>query len=156
MAKISGTTRESELEMSVDVAASPERVFRALTSTEITEWWVRPGVFDTREWTGVLSPGGRWRASGVSRGQPYVATGDVVEIDVPRKLVYTWDGVGTPAAPSTLAFTLERLASGTRLRLRQSGFVSPIACREFAAGWETSFARLAELLAIEPVSATTR
>jgi hypothetical protein len=37
----------SRLSLSVEVAASPERVFRALASNEITEWWVRPGVFDT-------------------------------------------------------------------------------------------------------------
>jgi uncharacterized protein YndB with AHSA1/START domain len=37
---------------SVEVAAAPERVFQALASKEITDWWVRPGVFDTREWTG--------------------------------------------------------------------------------------------------------
>jgi uncharacterized protein YndB with AHSA1/START domain len=38
---------------SVEVATAPERVFQALASKEITEWWVRPGVFDTREWTPV-------------------------------------------------------------------------------------------------------
>ena len=31
---------------------APERVFQALASNEISEWWLRPGVFDTREWTG--------------------------------------------------------------------------------------------------------
>jgi hypothetical protein len=37
--------------------------------------------------------------------------------------------------------------------LHQSGFASPIACREFAAGWETSFTRLAEILAEESAMA---
>ena len=27
-------------------------MFRALCSREICDWWVHPGVFDTREWTG--------------------------------------------------------------------------------------------------------
>ena len=48
---------------SVEVAAPPERVFRAVASKEITEWWVRPGVFDTREWSGDVRAGGRWRAA---------------------------------------------------------------------------------------------
>ena len=154
MTKIDGRAGDTELEMSVELAASPERVFRALTSAEVTAWWVRPGVFDTREWTGELRPGGRWSASGVSRGQPYVATGEILEIDAPRRLVHTWDGVGAPDSPSTLRYTLEHIPSGTRLRLRQSGFKSPVACREFAAGWETSFARLEEVLSTEPVTAT--
>lgn len=63
---------EGQLLASVEIAAAPERVFRALLSQEITEWWVRPGVFDTREWAGTVRVGGRWRAAGMTRGQPYV------------------------------------------------------------------------------------
>jgi uncharacterized protein YndB with AHSA1/START domain len=61
---------EGEILATVEIGAPPERVFRALTSQEIVDWWVRPGVFDTREWTGDVRTGGRWRASGVARGQP--------------------------------------------------------------------------------------
>jgi uncharacterized protein YndB with AHSA1/START domain len=59
-----------EIMASVEIASTPERVFQALASQEITKWWVRPGVFDTREWTGDLRVGGRWRACGMTRGQP--------------------------------------------------------------------------------------
>jgi hypothetical protein len=54
----------------VEIAAPPERVFRALASEEICQWWVRPGVFDTREWTGDVRVGGRWRASGCRGDSP--------------------------------------------------------------------------------------
>ena len=134
------------LEASVELAATPERVFRAIASNEITEWWVRPGVFDTHEWTADVRAGGRWKASGVSRGQPYVATGEILEAVPPRKLVHTWDGIGVPGSPSTLTYDLETSPIGTRLTLRQTGFASEIACREFAAGWQTSFGRLEEML----------
>lgn len=50
---------EGELLASVEVPATPERAFRALTSKEITQWWVRPGVFGIREWTGDVRVGGR-------------------------------------------------------------------------------------------------
>ena len=43
---------EGEILASVEVAAAPERVFRALASQDIVNWWVRPSVFDTREWAG--------------------------------------------------------------------------------------------------------
>jgi len=134
------------LEASVELAATPERLFRAIASNEITEWWVRPGVFDTHEWTADVRAGGRWKASGVSRGQPYVATGEILEAAPPRKLVHTWDGIGVPGSPSTLTYDLETSPIGTRLTLRQTGFASEIACREFAAGWQTSFGRLEEML----------
>jgi uncharacterized protein YndB with AHSA1/START domain len=56
----------------VEIGASPERVFQALTSAEIVNWWVRSGVFDTREWVGEVRVGGKWRASGIARGRPYI------------------------------------------------------------------------------------
>ena len=135
----------------VDVVATPERVFRALASSEITRWWVRPGVFDTREWSGDVRVKGRWRASGVARGQPYDLEGEFVEVDSPRKLVHTWHTVGAPAQPSTVTYLLEPIDGGTRVTLRQSGFTSPDQCANTAVGWETSFARLSELM-LEPVS----
>jgi uncharacterized protein YndB with AHSA1/START domain len=60
---------EGYLLASVEIAAPPERVFRALASKEILDWWVRPGVFDTREWTGGVRVRGHWRASGVGGGR---------------------------------------------------------------------------------------
>jgi uncharacterized protein YndB with AHSA1/START domain len=40
---------EGRILASVEIAAPPERVFRALTSRDVIDWWVRPGVFDTKE-----------------------------------------------------------------------------------------------------------
>jgi len=137
---------EGRLLASVVIPASPERVFRALTSSEITSWWVRPGVFDTREWSGDLRVGGRWRASGVARGEPYAQGGEFLEIDAPNRLVHTWDGAGKPGAPCTVAYDLEGVDGGTRVTLRQSGFASRDTCGAFAIGWETSFDRLVECL----------
>jgi uncharacterized protein YndB with AHSA1/START domain len=140
---------ERQLLAAVEIAAAPERVFRALASNEITDWWVRPGVFDTREWAGDVRVGGRWRASGMTRGQPYVQEGQFLEIELPRMLVHTWDGAGAPGTPSTVSYVLEQIDGGTRLTLRHSGFASRDVCNAFAIGWETSFARLAEILAPE-------
>jgi hypothetical protein len=70
-AKARADFARGEISASVLLPATPERVFRALTSAEICDWWVRPGVFDTREWRGDLRVGGRWEAAGVGGGQPY-------------------------------------------------------------------------------------
>ena len=43
---------------SVEIAAAPERVFRALTSDEIVDWWVCPGVFRATKWAGDVRIGG--------------------------------------------------------------------------------------------------
>jgi uncharacterized protein YndB with AHSA1/START domain len=142
-------TAEGCLLASVELAASAERVFQALASREVTHWWVRTGVFDTQEWTGDVRAGGRWRARGTARGQPYELEGEFLEIDSPRKLVHTWHRAGTPNTPTTVTCLLERTAGGTRVTLRQAGFTSPETCTNTAIGWETSFDRLAETLAPE-------
>jgi len=92
---------------SVDIAAPPERTFRALASEEIVDWWVNPGAFDTREWAGEVKVGGWWRASGMARGQPYTLEGEFLEVDPPRKLVHTWHRVGAPEDPSIVTYLLE-------------------------------------------------
>jgi uncharacterized protein YndB with AHSA1/START domain len=139
-------TTQGYLLASVELAAGPERVFRALASKEVTDWWVRAGVFDTRDWEGELCIGGRWRASGIARGQPYTVEGEFLEIDPPRKLVHTWRLAGTPNAPTTVTYDLERLDGRTRVTLRHAGFTSAETCANTAIGWETSFHRLAESL----------
>src|ERR1700730_6917654 len=138
---------EGSILASVEIAASPERVFQALASKEITAWWVRPGVFDTREWTGDVRVGGRWRASGMARGSPYVLEGEFLEVDPPRKLVHTWHLVGAPTAPSTVIYVLEPIEDGTRVTLRHTGLTSREIGANTAVGWETSFGKLAEILA---------
>ena len=132
---------------SVEVAAPPSRVFQALTSDEIINWWVRPGVFNTTEWTGDVRVGGRWRTSGVFRGDPYVLEGEYLEIDPPRRLVHTY-GAGAPWGPTKVEYRLEPIDAGTRITLRHSGFTSREKCEGNRIGWETSFEQLAEFLQV--------
>jgi uncharacterized protein YndB with AHSA1/START domain len=130
----------------VEIERTPERVFQALSSREIVDWWVNPGVFDTREWSGDVRVGGRWRASGVARGAPYTLEGEFLEVDPPRKLVQTWHRLATPGAPSILTYLLEPIAGGTRLTVRHAGIIAPDQRQNMSAGWCSSFDRLAEIL----------
>lgn len=140
----------------VVLAAAPERVFRALASAEITRWWVRPGVFDTREWQGELRAGGRWYAAGEARasgatgerlgGHRYVIEGEFLEVDAPRKLVHTWHRLEAAGAPTTVTYLLEAEGAGTRLTLRHGTFTARATCQGTALGWETSLERLAAYL----------
>jgi uncharacterized protein YndB with AHSA1/START domain len=145
-ARAAADLSEGHIVASVEVQAPPERVFRALTSSEITDWWVRPGVFDTREWTVDLQVGGAWRASGVGNGRPYVLEGEFLEIDEPRKLAHTWRAAGAPGLATTVSYLLEPLEGATRVTLHHFGIASRDTCIATCIGWETSFARLAELL----------
>ena len=99
------------------------------------------------EWEGDLRVNGRWRAAGITRGQPYVQEGEFLTIEPPRRLVHTWESAGTADAPSKVTYRLETTEGGTRLTLSHEGFAARETCEAFAIGWETSFARLAEILA---------
>jgi uncharacterized protein YndB with AHSA1/START domain len=143
---------EGQILASVEIAAPPERVFRALASEEIVNWWVRPGVFDTREWAGEVRVGGRWEASGIGGGRPYTLEGAFREVEPPWKLAHTWYPSGAQAAATTVTYLVEPSDAGTRITLRHSGFGSREVCSNTCIGWETSFERLAELLAELPAS----
>ncbi|MBV8638828.1 MAG: SRPBCC domain-containing protein [Candidatus Eremiobacteraeota bacterium] len=131
--------------VAAELPASPERVFRALTSDEIVRWWVRAGVFDTREWTGDVRPGGMWHASGMARGNPYTLDGEYLEVDAPKKLVHTWQLNGMPLV-TTVTYELQRTERGTQLTVRHAGCSSEEAREINRTGWETSIDALRRLL----------
>src|SRR5258707_13448508 len=110
---------------SVELATTPERVFRALASSEVIDWWVNPGVFDTREWTADVRVGGQWRASGIARGLPYAIEGKFLEVDPPRRLGQTWHMVGAPSTPSTVTYLLESITWVKCLKVHHSGVGEP-------------------------------
>jgi uncharacterized protein YndB with AHSA1/START domain len=139
----------------VEIAASAERVFRALTSEEIKNWWIRPGVFNTTDWAGDVRVGGRWRAVGTGNGRPFTLEGEFLEIDTSKKLVLTWHSGGTPNRPTIVTFLLDRIDGGTRLTLEHVGFAAPDWCMNTCLGWETSLERLAEFLSAEAAHGTT-
>lgn len=139
---------EGRIVASVELAATPERVFQALSSPEIVDWWVNPGVFDTREWTGDIRVGGQWRTSGVARGEPYALEGKFLEIDPPRKLVQTWHAAGAPGTPSTVTYLLEPITGGTRLTVHHAGIAAPDRRSNISGGWRSSLDRLSEILPV--------
>lgn len=147
----SGVAADVDLEdltahASVHLAASPDRVFSALVSDEITSWWVRPGLMDTRQFSGDVRVGGTYHASGVGRGQPYAIEGEYLVVDAPHKLVHTWKGSRAPHSPSTVTYTLTPIEGGTRLALRHDGLPNEDVCVNTGKTWETSFAALAQRL----------
>ena len=144
-AEATADAANGEIRAHVEIAASPERVFQALASKEVCNWWVRPGVFNTTEWSGDVRVGGRWRTAGKVRGEPYAIEGEFLEIDPPRKLVMTWHRVGTPEPPTTVTYMIDKLDGGARLTLRHTGLTSPEACVSMSAGWKTSFDKLTDI-----------
>ena len=61
----------------VEIAAPPERVFRALASEEIVKWWGSADLYRCTKWTGDVRKGGRWRTDGMGAdGKAFSVEGD--------------------------------------------------------------------------------
>lgn len=120
----------------VDIKAPPERVFRAISSSEITAWWGSDDMYRTTEWVGDLRPGGSFRSSGRGAdGSPFAVEGEFLEIDPPRRLVHTWRPDWDGGDSSTVTYTLAAIDGGTRLTIRHEGFGNPASCQGHADGW---------------------
>jgi uncharacterized protein YndB with AHSA1/START domain len=123
---------------SVEIAAPPERVFRALTTEELTQWWGSPEEYRTTGYTADLRPGGRWRTVGVGRdGTEFAVEGVFREIDRPRRIVQTWVAPWDGNNETIITYTLDPIEGGTRVTVRHEGFGERReSCRGHGEGWE--------------------
>lgn len=122
----------------VEISAPPERVFRALTTEELTRWWGADDLYRTTSFAIDLRPGGRWRTEGRGAdGHAFHVGGEVLEVEPPRRLVQTWEPSWDPGPPTKIVYTLDAIDGGTRVTVRHSGFTSDRAatCDGHAHGW---------------------
>jgi uncharacterized protein YndB with AHSA1/START domain len=100
------------LERRITIRARPETVFRFFTdSTRFAKWWGEGSRIDPRKGGQVVIqyPGG------------VVVNGEIVEIDAPRRIVFTYKyASGIPADGSLVTITLDGSAQGTILNLRHA------------------------------------
>lgn len=118
-----------------DFAHPPEKIWRALTQPHLLEEWLMKTDF-------APDPG---RAFQFSADWGHVG-GVVLEVELHRSLSYTW---GDDHLKSVVTWTLTPTATGTRLRLEQTGF-RPDQPRYFMgtrAGWPRFLANLEQVLA---------
>jgi len=135
----------------VEIAASPERIFRALTSDEITRWWGSEDTYRTTKWTGDVRVGGKWVAEGVGRDGPFSVHGEYLEVDPFQKIVHTWRAGWDGNHLTTITYRLEAITGGTRVTVRHEGFGDRVeSCRGHGDGWERVLAWLEAHLTRSP------
>lgn len=123
----------------VEIHAPPQRVFAALTSAEITQWWGDDSTYRTTGWNADLRPGGQWKATGVGAdGQTFCVQGEYLVIEQPWKIVQTWRPDWDGDRPTTVTYSLTAVPDGTRLTVRHDGFApgQQESCQSHAQGWE--------------------
>lgn len=110
-----------------EIAASPERVFQALTTAEVERWWGHPEYYRQTDWKADLTVCGQWSVQVVfNDGSTNGGNGEFAEIDRPRKLVMTRKFEKHPLQGSretTITYRLEPLPDGTRLTVREEGYI---------------------------------
>ncbi len=152
-------TTDGVILATVEIAAPPERVFRALTvPDELLRWWGSDETYRTTAWEADLKPGGTWRAEGRGAdGRPFSVGGEFLEVDPPRRLVQTWRADWDGGARTTLTYRLEATTVGTRVTVRHEGFAGrPESCRAHGDGWQRVLGWLGRHLEPEPQSADDR
>src|SRR5437899_240662 len=134
------TTETTSVERELAIDASPETVWQFLVDPDkATRWMGLTASFDAR-------PGGEYRV-GVIPG--HTAAGEFVEVDPPRRLVFTWgwepghDGTNAvPPGSSTVEIELTTTGEGTTLRFRHYRLPSTQAAESHAHGWDHYLERL--------------
>jgi uncharacterized protein YndB with AHSA1/START domain/DNA-binding transcriptional ArsR family regulator len=132
------TSETTAVERELSIAAHPETVWQFLVDPDrATRWMGVSATLDPR-------PGGVYRVE-VLPGQ--TARGEFVELDPPRRLVFTWGweaGSQSPVAAGSTTVEIELVpdGDGTNLRLRHHGLPDEAAAGSHAHGWEHYLERL--------------
>jgi len=134
------TAEQLSVERVIAIDASPETVWQLLVDPEqARRWWGLGATFDAR-------PGGVFRML-VTPGNS--AAGEFVEVDPPRRLVYTWgweEGGGgpnvVPPGSTTVEIDLIPEGRGTTLRLVHRGLPSQASAESHTGGWDHYLGRL--------------
>lgn len=125
----------------IEVAASPERAFEAMTSVEVEEWWGAPALYQFANWRSDLRVGGLWQVDvRLPDGSTRPASGEYLFVEPPYRLTltrrYEWDHPTLGRQPTRVTYRFEPVEGGTRVVVLQDGFGSPEAAREHADGWQ--------------------
>jgi uncharacterized protein YndB with AHSA1/START domain len=135
---VANTETETAVEVGVLIAASPETVFDFFIDPDkMVQWMGRSAELDPR-------PGGGLRCD---INDSAVAAGKYVEVERPRRVVFTWgwEGEDSVTAPgsSTVEVLLEPDGDGTQLRLLHRDLPSAESAEKHGHGWRHYTERLA-------------
>jgi uncharacterized protein YndB with AHSA1/START domain len=132
------TYLDDGIELTRRIEAPPEIVYRYFTDPQRFKAWLGVDAsVDPR-------PGGDYRIQMTNNSQ-ISACGRYVELDPPRRIVFTWgfDGLdGLPPGTSTVEVTLTPDGEATVLVLRHSGLDGREMCDFHVWGWDIGLDRL--------------
>ena len=125
----------------IDVPGTPERVFRALTTSETEQWWGSPETYRVANWQSSPQVGAAWSLVVITPdGGQFSAGGRYLEIEAPRRIVqtrhYDFDYPELGRRDTTVSYMIDPITSGSRVTVRHDGFAGlRVAADHHADGW---------------------
>jgi uncharacterized protein YndB with AHSA1/START domain len=131
------TAETTSVEREIAIDASPETIWEFLVDPDkVVRWMGTTAELDPR-------PGGVYRVEVLSGN---IAQGEFVELDAPRRLVWTWgweSGVSeVPAGSGTVEIELVPHGEGTLLKFSHRDLPDADATERHAEGWDHYLERL--------------
>ncbi|NND34462.1 MAG: SRPBCC domain-containing protein [Saprospiraceae bacterium] len=127
-----------------------DELFQWLVNPELVAKWFGPKQFSVTNVTNDLKIGGAFEIELTKYpDKVLVISGNYLEIEMPRKLVFTfhYGGFNNPPPDSVVTMLLEKIsAESTQLFLEQKFAVAPTDLEQRDQAWRYMFSKLAQLL----------
>jgi uncharacterized protein YndB with AHSA1/START domain len=128
----------------VQIAAPPERVFKALTDAGQLKRWFTDSSCPAKIWEMDARLGGRYKYTTeegtivVNNVRQFECEGEILEYDPPRLLSYTWiaNWHDDKSKRTVVRWELTPKAGGTHVKVTHSGLATlPVARKDYSGGW---------------------
>jgi len=126
------------------IKARPAIVFDLLLTPAGLKQWIGPDAGPVLIAESDARVGGRYRLRfKMLNGNEYESSGEYLEIDAPRRLVYTWSWADDPATPaSRIEIDLQPIPEGTELTFAHSSLPDQKTADGHRKGWSVSLDKL--------------
>ncbi len=140
MAKTQITPDRDAVISEIEIAAPAERVFQALVNREQALQWGTTDAFKVVAWEMDARPGGQWHFTSVEKNsaKEFEHHGEVLEVEPPRVLAYTWfaNWHEDPLHRTAVRWELTPTPNGTHVKVTHSGLAQlPSAATGYSQGW---------------------
>jgi uncharacterized protein YndB with AHSA1/START domain len=144
MATVMVTPDQDTIVSEIQIAAAPERVFKALTDAGELGRWFGGSDCPEKAWHMDARVGGKYgytaeaRSSAANGSGPVECHGEILECDPPRVLTYTWiaNWHEDRAQQTVVRWELTPKQGGTHVRVTHSGLATlPVARKDYSGGW---------------------
>lgn len=134
-------------------AVSADQLYRAVTQSDNLAAWFGPEGVKVADHNLSYERLGPWFAEmGGSEGSKYKVSGEVLEIDAPNSVTFSWawhDEKDVRGRESTVRFAVEGLGGGSaKLTITHSGLADAEQRENHNGGWSSSLLKLPKIMGL--------